>query len=158
MRNWIKYLKQWRKDNKKKISKYKKQYRIDHKEEIAERDKQYQKDNKKRCLGICKRYKKTPAGKASSRAYCSNRRALTKGLTKKVIQRVYEDNIKKYGTLTCVLCFKPIEFGEDSLEHLTPISRGGNNDYDNLGIAHLSCNKKKQAKTLKEWITNKKEK
>jgi len=77
-------------------------------------------------------------------------------LTKEIIQRVYEDNIKKYGTLTCCLCFKPIEFGKDSLEHLTPLSRGGSNNYDNLGIAHLVCNIRKQTKTLEEWFNKNK--
>jgi len=58
----------------------------------------------------------------------------------------------KYGTLTCVLCDKPIKFSDDSLEHLTPLSRGGTNNYDNLGIAHKKCNYKKHTMTLEEWI------
>ena len=62
-----------------------------------------------------------------------------------------EDNIKKYGTLTCVLCWKPVEFADSSLEHLTPLSRGGSNDYENLGVAHRICNIKKGTKTLEEW-------
>lgn len=72
-------------------------------------------------------------------------------LSIKKIQRVYEDNIKKYGTLTCYLCEKPIKFGQDSLEHKIPLSRGGTNKYENLAIAHLSCNKKKHNKTENEY-------
>lgn len=72
-------------------------------------------------------------------------------LTKDVIQRVYEDNIKRYGTLTCNLCLKPILFGQDSLEHLLPISRGGTNLYENLAIAHKKCNISKGNKTLEEY-------
>lgn len=83
--------------------------------------------------------------------YAQRRRELTKDLSPEVIQRVYEDNIKKYGTLTCILCFKPIEFGQDSLEHLTPLVRGGNNLYENLSVAHLKCNLQKNRKTLTEW-------
>jgi len=45
-----------------------------------------------------------------------------------------------------------IEFGKDSLEHLTPLSRGGSNDYDNLGVAHFGCNSQKNTKTLDEWF------
>ena len=67
------------------------------------------------------------------------------------IQLVYEDNIKKYGTLTCYLCLKSIEFGQDNLEHKIPISRGGTNNYDNLEIAHRLCNVKKGAKTVNEY-------
>ena len=65
-------------------------------------------------------------------------------------------------TLTCVLCDKPIKFGEDILEHLTPIARTKDflgvdlNDISNLGVAHgvkstTNCNSCKGKKTLKEW-------
>ena len=67
------------------------------------------------------------------------------------IQKVYEDNIKKYGTLTCYLCLKRIKFGDDNLEHKTPLSRGGTNGYKNLAIAHESCNKRKYNKTELEY-------
>ena len=75
----------------------------------------------------------------------------------KLIQLVYEDNIKEYGTLTCYLCLKTIKFGFDSLDHKTPLSRGGKNSYRNLGICHLFCNKSKHNRTEKEyrrWATS----
>jgi len=81
-----------------------------------------------------------------------NRRLLTKDLTVSVIQRVYEDNIKLYGTLTCYLCEKQIPFGKDNLEHKTPISRGGTNYYENLGVSCQACNCSKHNKTDKEFI------
>ena len=68
-----------------------------------------------------------------------------------IVQRVYEDNVKHYGTLTCYLCRQPILFGDDNLEHKTPISRGGTNVYANLGIAHRSCNFKKSTLTEEEY-------
>ena len=82
------------------------------------------------------------------------RKALLKGggqLSTKTIQLVYEDNIKQYGTLTCYLCLKPIEFGQDTLEHKTPLIRGGTNQYNNLAIAHHRCNCKKHSKTEEEY-------
>ena len=89
-----------------------------------------------------------------SRIYLNHRRrklrSLTK-LTKELLQLVYEDNIKHFGTLTCYLCLKPIKFGNDCLEHKTPVSRGGDNLYDNLGIACKSCNCKKNNKTVEEY-------
>jgi len=74
------------------------------------------------------------------------------GLTIKIIQLVYEDNIKKYGTLTCEYDKKTIQFGKDVLEHKTPLSRGGTNDYENLCIACRSCNSSKGTKTVKEFM------
>jgi len=73
-------------------------------------------------------------------------------LTKKIIQLVYEDNIKKYGTLTCYICLENIEFGEDNLEHKVPLFRGGTNEYHNLGVACQSCNFKKSTKTYEEYM------
>ena len=79
-----------------------------------------------------------------------NRRRKTK-LTMETIQLVYEDNIKKYGVLTCYLCEQPLQFGKDSLEHKIPLSRGGDNSYCNLGISCQSCNSKKHTKTVDEF-------
>ena len=72
-------------------------------------------------------------------------------ITKKIVQMVYEDNIKRYGTLTCYLCLQPIEFGKDHLEHKTPLSRQGSNEYSNLAIACVHCNSVKGAKSEKEY-------
>ena len=143
-----KYKEQHRKDNKKEI----KQYYLDNKESYARRHKQWCKDNAEHKAEYSKQYYKTPIGKAVAKAGKYKRKVLTSDLTKETVQRVYEDNIKKYGTLTCCLCFKPVEFKDSSLEHLTPITRGGSNLYENLGIAHLICNIRKQAMTLAEWF------
>lgn len=86
------------------------------------------------------------------RAKCSKAVSKYYGkLSVKTLQLVYEDNIKKYGTLTCYLCSKPIIFNEDSLDHIIPASKGGTNDYNNLGITHLKCNISKNKKTLEEF-------
>lgn len=37
-------------------------------------------------------------------------------------------------------------------EHLTPAVRGGSNQYANLALAHVSCNREKANKTLGEYI------
>lgn len=70
-----------------------------------------------------------------------------------IIQQVYEDNIKKHGTLTCYLCELPILFGKDHLEHKTPLSRGGTNEKNNLDISCPKCNLTKGIKTEKEFIS-----
>ena len=85
-----------------------------------------------------------------SKACNHNRRTSGSKLTLAIVQRVYEDNIKKYGVLTCYLCKQPIVFGDDNLEHIIPISKGGTNDYNNLRVAHTVCNKHKKSKLLGE--------
>jgi len=71
-------------------------------------------------------------------------------LTADLVQMVYEDNIKKFGTLTCVICGLKIKFGDDNLEHNVSLKRGGTNNYSNLGVAHHSCNSSKNYKTCEE--------
>jgi 5-methylcytosine-specific restriction endonuclease McrA len=82
----------------------------------------------------------------------SNRKRSSKGkLTYEVIKLVYEDNIKRYGTLTCYLCENPITFKKDHLEHKTPLSRGGTHEYNNLAVACQKCNLRKNSKTETEY-------
>ena len=59
---------------------------------------------------------------------------------------------------TCILCGKQIDDTIKSpepmsltLEHLTPISRGGTHNLDNIDFAHRACNTKKGPKTLDEY-------
>jgi 5-methylcytosine-specific restriction endonuclease McrA len=72
-------------------------------------------------------------------------------LSPKIVQLVYEDNIKKYGTLTCYLCEKPTMFGKDCLEHVIPRRLNGTNNYDNLRVSCNICNLKKHSKTLEQY-------
>jgi hypothetical protein len=114
-----------------------------------------------------KKYSKSLRGIAVRKACKQRRLAGEIGLTAETVQRVYEDNIKKYGTLTCVLCFTQIKFGQDDLEHDVPVSRRAEfpevdvNAYENLGVAHgaaskENCNGKKHTMTCDEWFARNK--
>lgn len=85
------------------------------------------------------------------RVHWVNRRVKTKDLTLKIIQQIYEENIKKYGTLTCIYCLKPTIFSKDCLEHKTPLCRGGTNEKENLAISCTKCNLRKGRKTKDEF-------
>ena len=158
----LEHQRQYQRENKERLAKHKKRYALEHKEKIAKRKKryrqtnkekikQYQENNKEHRAKYRKEYRKTLAGKQSRKAYNHNRRGLTKGLTKKIIQCVYEANLAKHGVLTCYLCNKPIINNDDCLEHSTPLTRKGTNNFNNLGIAHQSCNNQKGVKTLNEY-------
>lgn len=69
-----------------------------------------------------------------------------------IIQRVYEANIKRYGTLTCYLCNTAIAFGNDHLEHKIPLIRGGSNEFENLDVSCSGCNLKKGSRTAQEFL------
>ena len=112
---------------------------------------------KRHSLGISKRYREDIKG-FPKKYHRQKRKALQKGggeLTVVTIQQIYEDNIKRFGTLTCYLCLKPILLGKDHLEHKTPLSRGGTNNYCNLAIACDKCNLNKHNKTEAEYRKDK---
>lgn len=90
------------------------------------------------------------------RLYSKRRKAQLRAsgkLSIATVQQVYEDNIKEYGTLTCYLCGKKTPFGKDRLEHKIPVSRGGTNRRENLGVACEECNLRKWTKTVEEYMS-----
>lgn len=59
--------------------------------------------------------------------------------------------------LGCELsCNKCGNLDDLCIDHKTPISRGGNNNFDNLQILCRKCNSEKGTKTVDEWIKYKK--
>lgn len=149
---------------------YRREYRKIKKDSIYQYQKHYRKKNRKylkeyllnwrRTKGKNKKYENHQTEeykKIHRKMYnCLKRNAGT--FTIQTIQQIYEDNIKLYGTLTCYLCYKPIIFGEDSVDHKTPLSRNGTNQYENLAIAHFICNCRKHDKTeaeYREWLIKK---
>lgn len=74
------------------------------------------------------------------------------GITVELLQKIYEENIKLFGTLTCFYCKEKIEFGKDHIEHKIPISRGGLSIYENLTVSCPLCNFTKGRKTEQEFL------
>jgi len=135
------------------MKKYRREWYLEHKEESRLRHQKYQKENREKIYETAKKWKQK--NRLRIIVYEQNRRSLMKDLTLKTIQLVYEDNIKKYGTLTCYLCKQSILFGNDCLEHKMPLSRNGSNNYNNLEVACRECNTSKSNKTLEEYLINK---
>ena len=77
----------------------------------------------------------------------ARRRAVGGDFTVEEIWQMYED---QQGL--CAYCETPL-FGTYDIDHMTPLSRGGSNDWTNLAIACQSCNRKKHTKTVIEFLT-----
>lgn len=138
---------------KEKISlKYKEYYR-ENIEYFRLKKKKYWRENKEKATLYMEKWRKdnTEAVKFQGRCSNANRSGQIK-LHRKDVQAVYENNIKSFGTLTCIYCLNPIVFGEDSLEHKTPLSRGGDNNKENLAVACFRCNPSKGNKTYEEHM------
>lgn len=122
-------------------------YRQEHRPALNKNARTYNGKNRKGRNQLLKNWRRKNPKRV--KLHGQRRLALVKGggeISIDLIQRVYEDNIKKYGTLTCYICEKSIQFNNDSLEHKIPLSKGGTNLYENLAIAHISCNSKKGVK------------
>lgn len=50
--------------------------------------------------------------------------------------------------MTCHICGGPVERSTLSFDHVIPLSKGGSHSPENVRVAHLSCNQKKNTKVL----------
>jgi hypothetical protein len=98
-------------------------------------------------------WSKTEKGILSRKQSKANRRAREKQagkLTTETIKEVYDENINRFGELTCVYCLENCE-QDWHLEHKTPLCRKGTNKKENLTISCPTCNLKKARKTEEEF-------
>ena len=157
---------------------YHKKYYEDHRDEKIAYSKEYRAKNKKRRADYQKKWREKNVehirvynrkhykeeGKSSKER--RKRDSMIRGhriknggeLSIETVQKVYERNIKEFGSLKCIYCMKNIIFGDDSLEHKFPLCRGGKNNIENLAIACRRCNCRKHKRTESEYRTILKEK
>ena len=152
-------------------------YRRDNRERCCKRDSEYAKNNRSKLNAYCRtKYAENPEvfrertarwekkhpewrrawekkNRHLSRRGCKARAKRLKKigyLSAKLIRFIEEENIEKYGVLTCVYCETPIS--QYHLEHRIPIVRGGTNERANLAISCADCNLKKGIKTDFEFM------
>ena len=65
-----------------------------------------------------------------------------------VIERVDYGRVMRESDGNCALCGLPMEPQEMSLDHIIPLSMGGNHTYENVQVAHISCNAAKGGNEL----------
>ena len=131
-----------------------KEYKQNNKEKILEYQKEYHKNNKEQIKEYKKEYRKDNPHKA--REYARKRRALEKAN----IHKPYTEDqvLKLYGT-DCHICKEEINLSaqrspgasgwEEGLhiDHVIPLSKGGEDTIDNVKPAHGLCNLQKKDKT-----------
>ena len=60
-----------------------------------------------------------------------------------------EELVVKYKGV-CQLCGKKVRKGQESPDHIVPVSRGGSHTADNIQLAHVKCNRRRGSKLLSE--------
>jgi 5-methylcytosine-specific restriction endonuclease McrA len=86
------------------------------------------------------------ANAAKSRRYKARKREAGGDHTPDEVWLMYEDQ----GGL-CAYCEAPL-LGTFEVDHMIPLSRGGANDWSNLAVTCVSCNRRKHANTAEEFM------
>lgn len=125
------YTKEWCKKNKKRKKIYNKIWYQKNKKKVKMNKKKWQEENQEKVRML-------------QRKYDLQRRA--NGIIKKrTIDRILNENIFKYGIITCEKCKKQCK-DNYHIDHIIPASKGGNNSYNNLQILCPICNMEKFTK------------
>lgn len=162
----LKYIKQWRKDNKEKNLEYdkrrKKQWYIKNKKHFLEcvsrwhkkNPNKYRLENREKVNAYMSLYKKhwakTEKGKMVKQRGNIARRTRNNNIINTLILQEWLDILKEYN-YRCAYC--GVGFGDNILptkDHIIPISKGGNNIKENVVPACQSCNSKKNNKIISE--------
>ena len=146
----------WRKAHRAERAKYDAAYCKLHRADIAERKAAYYKAHKTERLEratYCAAWRKVH--KAEIAAYrkanldkrCDHearRRALKRGAP---AERIYRAVVFERDAGRCHLCGKKVR-GKWHLDHIVPLSQGGEHSYRNVAVAHPACNLRKHTKRI----------
>jgi 5-methylcytosine-specific restriction endonuclease McrA len=148
-----KHRKEYYTNNKDRLTKYKKEYANNNKDKIAKYQKEYANNNKDRLTKYRKEYLKTERGKLLNKLKVQNRRYRKKyntntgdRLTKAQIEYLTEVYTH------CAYCYTELTSDNTHIDHIHPLSKDGSHSIDNVTLACKDCNRKKNAKTLDQWL------
>lgn len=144
------YDKQYHLNHKEKRNEESRQYRLNHKEEMNKCSKQWYLDHKEEKKEYHKQYRQTPQGKATTQRGNTKRKAKMRAIINTLTSQEWLDILEQHN-FRCVYCGKDLFtlFDKPERDHITPISKGGNNTKGNVVPACRSCNAKKSNKILK---------
>ena len=155
------YHKQWRQDNKERKQKYDKQWYQDNKECRQEYLKQWRQDNKERKQKYNKQwyqdnkehiqeYYKTPQGQVVAFNGRCRRRAKEQNQGSGITKEQWLECMQFFGW-KCAYSGKPLKEGDRSLDHITPLNLGGENEIWNVVPMYRNYNSSKNDKEILEW-------
>lgn len=143
----------WIANNKERHNSLKAAWREENREHIARYSSAYYETNKEHLREQARAWRAANPDKVGAAAARRAQAELEGNATPELIETKWEARDK-----TCILCGDPIDPNlplrhpkSRTLEHLTPIARGGTHNLNNLDFAHYSYNASKGAKTLEEY-------
>lgn len=139
--------------NKERLREHRRKYDEANRERIRQRDRAWRNANKETVNESIRRWRANNPDKVGAATARRAKAELEGNATPKLIETKWEA-----GDKTCILCGEPIDPTlkaphnmSRTIEHLTPIARGGRHDLDNIDFAHYGCNAQKQDRTLEEY-------
>jgi 5-methylcytosine-specific restriction endonuclease McrA len=66
----------------------------------------------------------------------------------RIVESVTGENVWRRDNGLCYLCGLPVEMLKMSIDHVIPLSKGGEHSYANCRLTHARCNRKKYNKIL----------
>lgn len=152
------YMKLYWENNKDKKKMYEKKYREKNKEKAKHYAKQYYIDNKEKMRSYMRDYTIKNRAKLSpmwQRNYLK-RRAKLAGVESERYEKL---DVYKRDNGVCYICSEHIDILMDwphpksfSIDHIIPLSRGGDNTLNNVASTHLRCNISKSTKITERAI------
>lgn len=144
---------EWRKNNAERAHATAKAYRKANRHKETERMRRWIEHNPERFKQNVNRWIVNNPEKVRTARHGRARAELKGNATPALIKAKWEASNK-----ICHLCGNPIDPNLPShhrmartIDHITPIARGGTHDIDNLDFAHRRCNSSKKDKPLEEW-------
>ena len=137
------YQKAWYEKNLDHIKEYTKSYGEANGDLLKQKSAEWRKSNPEKLKDQGKRYRQENVIKLLDKN--AKRRAVLKGATVEKVDR-REVYLRDKGI--CGICGCPVSLEEVTLDHIIPLSKGGEHSYRNIQLAHLSCNSAKGAKII----------
>ena len=141
----------WLGENKDYNSQRNKEWRNKNRDSVSRKTKERYWSNRGKLREQEKAWRITPNGMSKRAVNEQRRRARIRANCKK--KNDVNIDIVKGEYKNCVYC------GDESsltIEHIVPVSAGGNNDLNNLAIACTTCNCSKQNKNILDWLNGRK--
>lgn len=147
----------WRANNKDKVHSANQKVYYKNREKYLAQKHEYYLKNRDKILAYNRAYLQTPTGKNKNRnggmKYEANKYNAK-------VEEVDREIVYERDGGICYLCGKLVDRDSWQLEHIIPLSRGGEHSYSNVAVSHARCNISKKNKTPDEyfrWLENIKE-
>ena len=146
--------KKYREDHKKQAREYLAKYYLDNKKHFAELGKKYYLDNKNHRLETARRYRQSKNGKIN-RTICQQCRRARIATSVTDLTPNQWTRILKNQKFKCNLCGKKFtKCRPATIDHIIPVSKGGDLTSSNVQALCQSCNSCKHAKIMSRFINS----